>query len=113
MRVPSFKRFFLSLEASSLEDSLERFKSLSKSFSSPWKKSYGDKRVGGKLLSARVLSLSIETSSFSLEREDSSCGKLSKTGKRSSSLCGIGLIADSKFGYVKEFLVPLIFTAPK
>jgi len=48
MRVPGFKIFFsLSLEASSSEDSLERFKSLAKSFSSPWEKNCGDKRDGG------------------------------------------------------------------
>ena len=71
-----FKRFFsLTLEASSSEDSIERFKSLAKSFSSPWEKSCEDKRDGGKSLSARVLSLSIEMSSSSLEIEDSSCGK--------------------------------------
>jgi len=118
MRVPGFKRFFsLSLEASSSENSLERLKSLAKSFSSPWVKSCGDKGAGGKSLSDRVLSLSIETSSSLLEREDSSYGKPSKTGPGSSSLCGTDLIADSKFGYVKEFLfflsMPLVFTAQK
>jgi len=47
MRVPGLKRFFsLSLEASNSEDSLERFRSLAKSFSSPWEKSCGDKRDG-------------------------------------------------------------------
>jgi len=87
------------------------------SFSSPWEKSCGDKRDGGKSLSVRELLLSIETSSSSLEREDSSCGKLSKTGAGSSSMCGTGLIAEFKFGYVKEFLLfllmPLVFTAQK
>jgi len=66
-----FKKIFLSLEASSSEDSLERFKSLVKSFNSPWEKSGGDKRDYGTSLSARLSSLSMETSS-SLEREDSS-----------------------------------------
>jgi len=81
MRVAGFKIFFsLSLEASSSEDSSERFKHLAKSFGSPWEKRCKDKRDGGKSLSARVLSLSIETSSSSLEREDSSCGKPSNTG---------------------------------
>ena len=83
---------------------LERFKSLAKSFRSPWEKSCEDQRDGRKSLSARVLSLSIETSSSSLEREDSSCGKPSKTGTGSSSLCGTGMSAESKFGHVKEFL---------
>jgi len=47
MIVPGFKGFFsLSLEASCSEDSLERFKSLAKSFSSPREKSCGDKRDG-------------------------------------------------------------------
>ena len=46
MRVTDFKRFFsLSLEASSPEDSLKRFKSLAKSFSSPLEKSCGDKKM--------------------------------------------------------------------
>jgi len=79
--------------------------------------SCGDKRDGGKSLSARVLSLSIEMSSSSLEREDSSYGKPSKTGTGSSSLCGTGLIAEFKFGHVKEFLcfllMPLVFNAQK
>ena len=64
-----------------------------------------------------MFSLSIETCFSSLEKEDSRCGKLSKTGAESSLLCGTGQIAEPKFGYINEFLffqlMLLAFTAKK
>lgn len=108
--------FFFKTSSKQLRRLFRRFRSLTKPLSFPWEKSCGDKKQWRRSLSARVESLSVETSSSSLKRE-STCSKPSNTGAGSSSLCGTGRISESELGSLKEFLffllTPLVFTSQK
>ena len=104
-KVPGFERICsVNRETINSKGTSERFKSLAKSLFIIGKKDVVLKEIRRKSLSAWMMSLSAETTLVLLEKEDSSCDKITNTRTTSSWSSWFGQIVESKFGRSKAIL---------